>query len=111
MLRRDGRYNAFLSFVTSQGNDYEGDPFSRILRDGRLGRGDTKSGYVFFLRPEGVPFTGFLALGTVSYKPAMLRTKTFEVRSPTTESLAWISKKWNEIVNGDLLKLTINASS
>jgi hypothetical protein len=99
-LRRDGRYNAFLSFLTSQRNDYERDPFSRVFRDGPLGRGDRKSGYVFFLRPEGVPFTGFLALGTVSYKPAMLRTKTFEVRSPTTESLAWISKKWNEIVNG-----------
>jgi hypothetical protein len=105
MLRKDGRYNAFLSFLTSQGNDYEGDPFSRTLRDGRLGPGGTKSGYVFFTRPDSVPFTGFLALGTTSYKAEMLRTKTFEVRSPATESdelwsLAWISKRWNEIVNG-----------
>jgi uncharacterized caspase-like protein len=105
MLRSDGRYDGFLGFLTSQSNDYEGDPFSRVLRDGRLNPGDTKSGYVFFMRPDGVPFTGFLALGTVAYKPVMLRTKTFEVRSPATESdelwsIAWIKQKWNEIVNG-----------
>ena len=104
-LRSDGRYEGFLGFLTSQSNDYAGDPFSRVLRDGRLNPGDTKRGYVFFMRPDGVPFTGFLALGTVAYKPAMLRTKTFEVRSPATESdelwsIAWVKQKWNEIVNG-----------
>ena len=61
MLRRDGRYNAFLRFLAAQGNDYSRDPFASVLPDGRLGSGATKRGYVFFLRPEGVPFTGFLA--------------------------------------------------
>src|SRR5688572_3835035 len=105
MLRRDGRYNAFLRFLAAQGNDYSRDPFASALPDGRLSSGGTKRGYVFFLRPEGVPFTGFLALGTVSYPPAMLRTKTFEIRSPKTESnelwsVAWLSRKWDEIVKG-----------
>ena len=44
MLRSDGRYDGFLGFLTSQSNDYEGDPFLRVLRDGRLNPGDTKSG-------------------------------------------------------------------
>ena len=63
MLRRDGRYNAFLRFLDAQGNDYTRDPFASALPDGRLGPGGTKRGYVFFVRPEGVPFTGFLASG------------------------------------------------
>jgi len=57
------------------------------------------------MRPEDVPFTGFLALGTVAYKPALLRTRTIEVRSPDTESAqlwskAWLSRKWDEIFRG-----------
>jgi hypothetical protein len=99
-LRRDGRYNALLSFLSSQGNDYAGNPFSRTLRNGRLRPGGRKDGYVFFMRPEGVPFTGFLALGTVAYKPAMLPTNTFQVKSPTPETLEWLREKWNEIFRG-----------
>ena len=99
-LRRDGRYNAFLRFLSSQGNDYAGDPFSRTLRNGSLRPGGKKDGYVFFTRPEAVPFTGFLALGTVAYKPAMLPTNTFQVKSPTPETLEWLRAKWNEIFRG-----------
>ncbi|HEY5619121.1 MAG TPA: caspase family protein [Vicinamibacterales bacterium] len=105
MLLQDGRYNAFLRFLASQGNDYAGEPFSRLLPDDLLGPGRTKRGYVFFVRPDGVPFTGFLALGTVSYKPEMLRTKTYEVRSPKTESarlwdLTWLGNRWDRILYG-----------
>jgi hypothetical protein len=105
-LRRDGRYNAIVRLLASQGNDYTGDPFRRVLGDGPLAPGRTRRGYVFFMRPEPVPFTGFMALGTVSSKPAILRTNTFEVRSPETESaslwsMAWLSNKWDRIVNGE----------
>ena len=37
MLRRDGHYNAFLRFLSSQGNDYERDPFSQSAAE-RLAR-------------------------------------------------------------------------
>jgi hypothetical protein len=105
-LRRDGRYNAFLRFLGSQGNDYAGDPFSRVLPSGSLGPGRTKSGYVFFMRPDSVPFTGFMALGTSAHKPEMLTTNTFEVRAPETESaslwsLAWLKNHWDRIINGE----------
>jgi hypothetical protein len=104
-LRRDGHYNAFLRVLSSQGNDYERDPFSRVLPSGSLGPGKTKSGYVFFMRPDAVPFTGFMALGTAALKPEILTTHTFEVRAPETESaslwsVAWLKNQWDRIMNG-----------
>ena len=104
-LLRDGRYNSFVRFLAGQDNDYAPDPFSQVLPDGLLGPGKSKRGYVFFMRPDNVPFTGFLALGTAAYKPALLRTRAFEVRSPATESAqlwstAWLSQKWDEIFRG-----------
>lgn len=106
MLQRDGHYNALLRFLGGQGNDYTRDPFSRVLPSGSLGPGRTKSGYVFFMRPTDVPFTGFMALGTASHKAEMLTTSTFEVRAPETESaslwsVAWLKNQWDRIVNGE----------
>jgi hypothetical protein len=76
-----------------------------VLRSGSLGPGQTKSGFVFFMRPDAVPFTGFMALGTASHKVEMLTTNTYEVRAPETESAslwsgAWIKNQWDRIVNG-----------
>ena len=104
-LRADGHYNMFLSFLSSQGSDFERDPFSPVLPSGSLGPGKTKKGYVFFLRPDTVPFTGFMALGTTAHKAEMLTTSTFEVRSPETESLAlwavnWAKNQFDRIVKG-----------
>jgi Caspase domain len=105
MLRRDGHYNGLLRFLGSQASDYERDPFSRVLPGGSLGPGKTKSGYVFFLRPDAVSFTGFMALGTASLKPEILATNTYEVRAPETESaslwsVAWLKNQWDRIVYG-----------
>ena len=105
MLRRDGHYNALLRFLGSQASDYERDPFSRVLSSGSLGPGRTRSGFVFFLRPDAVPFTGFMALGTASLKPEILTTHTYEVRAPETESaslwsVAWLKNQWDRIFNG-----------
>jgi hypothetical protein len=105
ILQRDGHYNAVLRLLGGQGNDYEQNPFSRVLRNGSLGPGKKKDGYVFFMRPDAVPFTGFMALGTAVHKPEMLTTNTYEVRSPETESaslwsVAWLKNQWDRIVNG-----------
>ena len=105
MLKKDGHYNVFLRFLSSQGNDYERDPFSRVLRSGSLDPGKKKSGYVFFLRPDAVPYTGFMALGTTTHKAEMLTTNAIEVRAPETESAvlwagSWIKNQWDRIVNG-----------
>lgn len=105
MLRRDGHYNALLRFLGSQASDYERDPFSRVLSSGSLGPGKTRSGFVFFVRPETVAFTGFMALGTASLKPEILTTHTYQVRSPETESASlwsgtWLKNQWDRIVNG-----------
>src|SRR5688572_492921 len=106
MLKDDGHYNVVLRFLSGQGNDYERDPFSRVLPSGTIRAGGTKSGFVFFMRPETVPFTGFMALGTASLKPEMLTTSTFEVRAPETESaslwsVAWLKNQWDRIMNGE----------
>ena len=105
-LKADGHYNVFLRFLSSQGNDFERDPFSPVLPSGSLDPGKTRKGYVFFLRPDAAPLTGFMALGTVEHKAEMLTTNTYEVRSPKTESLAlwalnWAKNKWEVIVNGE----------
>jgi hypothetical protein len=86
-LVTDGKYNDFLKFVGSQTDRFTNiDPFSQVFPNGSLAPGRTKRGFVFFLRPEGVPFNSFLALGTTAYAPEILKTNDFEVMSPDSDT-------------------------
>lgn len=85
-LVADGRYNAFIRFIAGDDRFTNIDPFSKVFTSGRLTSGQKREGWVFFLRPELVPFTSFLALGTVAHPPKILSTNDFEVMSPQTEA-------------------------
>jgi hypothetical protein len=86
-LLTDAKYDEFIKFVGRQTDRFTNiDPFSRAFPNGPLAPGQMKDGYVFFMRPEHVSFTSFLALGTVSYLPKILSTNDFTVMSPEKEA-------------------------
>jgi len=87
LLIQNGAFNAFARLFASR-DRIVGEPFQRRLPDGELAPRQSKSGYVFFLRRDGVPFTGFMAVGTVAHGSELLPTATVDVHpAPTTRSL------------------------
>jgi Caspase domain len=87
LLIQNGAFNAFARLFASR-DRIVGEPFQRRLPDGELAPRQSKSGYVFFLRRDGVPFTGFMAVGTVAHGSELLPTATVDVRpAPTTRSV------------------------
>ena len=87
LLIQNGAFNAFARLFASR-DRIVGEPFQRRLPDGELAPRQSKSGYVFFLRRDGVPFTGFMAVGTVAHGSELLPTATVDVHpAPTTRSV------------------------
>jgi len=86
LLIQNGAFNAFGRLFASR-DRITGEPFQRRLPDGELGPGRSKSGYVFFRRRGGVPFTGFMAVGTVVHGSELLPTTTVDVRPAPTRSV------------------------
>jgi hypothetical protein len=80
-LIRDGRYGPLVRLL-GRGDRIVGEPFSPRFADGDLGPGQSRRGYVFFLRPEGVAFTGFMALGTAGRAAELLSTAAIDVPEP-----------------------------
>lgn len=86
LLIQNGAFDAFARLFTNR-DRIIGEPFQRRLPDGELRPGQSKSGYVFFLRREGTPFTGFMAVGTATHGSELLPTASVDVHpAPTTRS-------------------------
>ena len=80
-FREDARMSELLEWVTKAGSDWAPDPFDRPLSSLNLGPSQSRSGYVFFLRPAGFEFNGFMAVSTAVHPAALLPTEI--VRSQT----------------------------
>jgi hypothetical protein len=99
ILERDGHYNLFTRFLSSQGSEYESRPLARVLPSGPLPAGKTREGYVVFVRPGGGPFDGFMALGMAAARAEILTTNTLVVRpAPVDAPNLWV------VTMGDLAK-------
>lgn len=80
-VRDDAQMSDVLRWVTKQGSDWAPDPFDRPLGSLDLGPSQSRSGYVFFLRPAGFDFNGFMTVSTTVHPAALLPTDV--VRSET----------------------------
>ena len=86
-LIRDGAYKTLAGLLGSR-DRITGEPFRPRLADDDLKPGQSKRGYVFFLRREGMPFTGFMAVGTAAHAPQLLPTASVDVSpAPATRSI------------------------
>jgi hypothetical protein len=85
-----------LRTLAGQGGDWAANPFSRRLSDGTLRPGQSKSGFVYFLRPESLSFTGVLTLGTTAHASEILTTAALQVTTPATRSASIIQ----DLING-----------
>jgi hypothetical protein len=82
MLRRDTRMSDILRAIAGQ-TDVGRNPFSPHLFDLHLRPGQSRRGYVFFLRPAGVTFNGFMTVGTTAHLPEMVPTNAIGVSART----------------------------
>jgi hypothetical protein len=105
-LRKDGQYNAFLSFLGSQTDQFSKiDPFEKVFSDAPLDPGRRKEGFVFFLGPlRELPAT-FLALGTESFAPQILKTDVVQVMSPDSDG----ASMWPAMLNTWPARFSANA--
>jgi hypothetical protein len=100
-LREAANLNRWLRVLTGQGGEFAANPFRSIFRDRTLAPGRDADGWVFFRRPDGVAFTGFMDFGTVSYAPELLTTASVTVTAPsTTRSGSWIQDRVVDAING-----------
>lgn len=100
-LRRDGHYNLVVRLLASR-DRVTGEPFNRRLPDGSLGPGQSKRGYVFFFRRDGVPFHGFMAISTVGRVSELLPTARVDVpgAQAATRSADLVASAINRIWHG-----------
>ena len=79
-LADDVKLNPVLKNILGQPNGpWTGNTFDRDLRDGELKPGKSRSGYVFFRKPNAFQFNGVMSLGARNYAPELLPTGTFTV--------------------------------
>jgi hypothetical protein len=83
MIRRDVRMSDLLGVIAAQGGALARNPYSRHLTDLRLGPGQRKQGYVFFVTPPSFRFNGFMAISTPLHKPELVATSAVGVETRT----------------------------
>jgi hypothetical protein len=84
-LRKAVNLGRWLRLLTGQGGEFATDPLRAVFRGGNVAPRREVSGWVFFLRPDGVAFTGFMDFGTVRHPAELLSTASVSVSvAPTT---------------------------
>ena len=81
MIERDVEMSKALRFIIGQGSNLARNPYRWRLTDEQLDPNESKQGYVFFLRPAGFRFDGFMAISTTRHKP--------EIGEPVSPRPSW----------------------
>lgn len=77
-----------LNAITSQGADWGPNPYRARFPDGMLGSGKSKRGFIFFLRPAGFQFDGFMTIGTGTYPAELVDTASIKSTVRSGSSIA-----------------------
>lgn len=86
-LTEDLRLNPILKKILTQGSGpWTPTAFDQQLRSGELKPGKEREGYVFFLKPAGFGFNGYMAVGTKARPPELLTTGLVKVAPVRTRS-------------------------
>lgn len=87
-LRRATRLGPLLKALTRQGGEWAANPMNAVFRGGSLSRDKTADGWVFFLRPPDLAFTGFMEFGTTRHPRELLATSSVGVSVAPTNTRA-----------------------
>lgn len=71
-LRDDAQMSDVLRWVSGTASNWAPDPFDRPLTTGSIKPSKSKSGFVFFLRPAGFDFDGFMTVAAATHAPELL---------------------------------------
>jgi Caspase domain len=81
-LKQATSLSPLLRVLAGQGSEYGANPLRRTFRSGRVSPGKTTSGWVFFLRPAGLAFNGFMEFGATGRPPALVPTASVTITVP-----------------------------
>ena len=101
-LRKAVTLGRWLRVLAGQGGEFAADPLRAVFRGGNVAPGQSVSGWVFFLRPDGVAFTGFMDFGTARHAAALLSSASVNVSvaPTTTRSGSTLSDRVVTAING-----------
>jgi hypothetical protein len=100
-LRKAVNLGRWLRLLTAQGGEFATDPLRAVFRGGNVAPGRRASGWVFFLRPDGVAFTGFMDFGTTRHMAVLLSTASVNVSvAPTTTRGSMLPDRVVNAING-----------
>jgi hypothetical protein len=83
MIESDVQMGRILRGILRQGNNLARNPYRWSLNDLRLAPDESKQGYVFFVRPAGFRFDGFMAISTTIHQPEVVATAAVDVETRT----------------------------
>jgi hypothetical protein len=73
-IEKTAKLPSVLRAIAGQGADWGPNPYRARFPDGTLAPGKSKRGFIFFLRPAGLQFDGFMTISTGMYAAELLDT-------------------------------------
>jgi hypothetical protein len=73
-FKDDAQMSDVLKWITRTASDWAPNPFDRPLTTGSIKPSKSRSGFVFFLRPAGFEFDGFMTVAAATHAPELLPT-------------------------------------
>lgn len=95
-IQKTAKLPSVLRAITSQGADWGPNPYRARFPGGMLAPGESKRGFIFFLRPAGFQFDGFMTISTGTYAAELIDTAS--VKS-TIRSGSSVSAKVVNVIN------------
>ncbi|HET9362820.1 MAG TPA: caspase family protein [Vicinamibacterales bacterium] len=81
-LKKATSLNPLLRILAAQGCEYCPDPLRRAFREETVRPGETVSGWIYFPRPAGLDFNGFMEFVSTGHRPSLLPTASVAISGP-----------------------------
>jgi hypothetical protein len=81
-MKKATRLGPLLEILVGQGSEYGANPLRRAFRRLTVRPGETVSGWVYFPRPPGLAFNGFMEFSSSGRRPSLLPTASVAVSAP-----------------------------
>ena len=92
-IQKTAKLPSVLRAIAGQGADWGPNPYRARFPDGTLAPGKSKRGFIFFLRPAGFQFDGFMTISTGMYAAELLDTASVKstIRSGSSAAATVVS--------------------
>lgn len=81
-LKKAANLGPLLRVLAAQGSEYGANPLRRAFREETVPPGRTVSGWIYFPRPPGLDFNGFMEFVSTGRRPSLLPTASVAISVP-----------------------------